>query len=224
MKYLLSRTIYRWHKLSSFNDWVHVTALFAISLVVGKYIITGEYRMFSMIWNLFLAYIPYWISHYFLKKQQVKDSVFLQWIFTLSWFFFLPNAPYMITDLFHLEPGPKYYNWYDLLMLFSFAWLGLMLGFLSLYRIEQGLRKRFPTLQVSIFIQLVIMLNAMGIYIGRYLRWNSWDLVSNPFELFKSILFLIFRPDWYPDFWFFTICLTMMMALLYATAKKSPST
>jgi len=127
---------------------------------------------------------------------------------------------YILTDLFHLvniDSAPK---WFDLLLLLSFAWNGLLFGIVSLRRMELILQavsgKGF-----SLFIVFTVMwLNAFGIYLGRFLRYNSWDVIAHPFSLFSEMLAIILHPFHNKMEWGMIFCYAVFMTLLYITIKK----
>jgi uncharacterized membrane protein len=133
-----------------------------------------------MIWNLFLAWLPV-ILVYNWKQTRRKYPVF-SWIFFGLWFLFFPNAPYIITDLFHLYYRDPVPFWYDLVLLMNFVWAGLFLGYISLYEVHEWLNTIFSRIIGWFLIGGLLLLSGFGMYIGRYLRWNSWDLIVNPFE------------------------------------------
>ena len=133
---------------------------------------------------------------------------------------FIPNAFYIITDLFHLRNVHSAPRWFDLLLVFSFAWNGILFGVISLRRVELiiGL-DRGPLYSLGL-IFAVMWLNALGIYIGRYLRFNSWDIVTDPFNLMIEIGDLVINPleNWYA--WGMTGTYALFMTLLYLSLKK----
>ncbi len=143
-----------------------------------------------LVWNLFLAWIPYWLSmamHHFSKKWIVV-------ILLMTWLVFLPNAPYLVTDLLHVRFRPPVPYWYDTMMLFSFAWTGLFLGFLSLLDVQCFLEKKFGKKISDVLIWIAIILCAFGVYIGRCQRWNTWDIITHPYQLFCDIMQVVFHP------------------------------
>lgn len=148
-----------------------------------------------MIWNLFLAWIPYWLT-LLLKHKNVYRKMGLGTAFLLLvWLAFFPNAPYMITDLKYLSYTPANLPfWFDSVMMLSFAWTGLMLGYFSLYKVQQYLRELTnPTF--SWLSTVAILIGASyGIFLGRYQRWNSWDLVVQPLDVIKDIIATVSSP------------------------------
>jgi uncharacterized membrane protein len=171
-----------------------VSSLISILLLYARIEWSGSIRYVFLAWNLFLAWIPF--VFVLLLKAAVEDgkSIWVRLPLFACWLLFFPNSPYILTDLFHLDARPGVPLWFDLVLLLSFAWNGLLLGFASLFYIRNYLKQRFSDLWVSIFIISLMVLCSFGIYLGRYPRWNSWDLFSNPVALFTDILDMITHP------------------------------
>jgi len=137
------------------------------------------------------------------------------------WLLFVHNSFYIVTDLFHLyhlNAAPK---WLDILMIFSFAWNGILCGIISIRSIEMIFlwkrKKNFSLLLVFV----VMWLSAFGVYIGRVLRFNSWDVITNPFSLMCDILDMVLHPVANFYSWGMTSCYSVFMTLLYYSIKKS---
>jgi uncharacterized membrane protein len=142
-----------------------------------------------MWWNLFLALVPLLAATMFsiqYKKKGMYSAGNL--LLFISWLLFFPNAPYIITDLIHLaDNNPGIPLWYDALMLFSFAFTGLFSGFFSLFLIYKVFKDYLKSHKGYWFIPLVFFLSGYGIYLGRVLRWNSWDAFTRPHVLVGDI-------------------------------------
>ncbi|MCC6459079.1 MAG: DUF1361 domain-containing protein [Saprospiraceae bacterium] len=134
-------------------------------------------------WNLFLAWVPYLAALRF-----ERSGSRLRWAWFLLWLLFLPNAPYIVTDFIHLHHRPPVPVWYDMVMLFSFASTGLMLGLLSLYEIRLALGRQWSRLFTESIMCAAIGLAGFGVWLGRFQRWNSWDVFSNPAGLLRDLL------------------------------------
>jgi uncharacterized membrane protein len=109
----------------------------------------------------------------------------LPWL--LLWLAFLPNAPYIITDLIHLRPVGYVPVWYDAGMLFASAFTGLLLGLYSLSMVRQALIAKIGLLGADFAVLGAIILSGFGIWIGRFLRWNSWDVLTRPSALMADL-------------------------------------
>ena len=164
-----------------------IASLFAVSLEMLRIAISGEKRFLYFIWNLFLAWIPYLIGIYLPIAYYKMKNKFFVYLLLIIWFLFWPNSPYIITDLLHLKQKKTMPLWYDLGLILSFAWAGLILGYISLIEIQNLVRKRMGRMASWIFASFMLLLGALGIYIGRYGRLNSWD-VLNPDKLYSTLL------------------------------------
>ena len=153
----------------------------------------------------------------------------------LVWLLFVPNAFYMLTDLYHLSDNrsPRIPEWYDLALIFSFAWNGLLLGVLSVRQMERllesrrlasgifGRRRRVPLrFPGGVFVYPVIGLCALGVYTGRYLRYNSWDILSDPFQLIGDMAGMIIHPLHNQPAWSMILCYTILLSFIYTMLKK----
>jgi uncharacterized membrane protein len=110
--------------------------------------------------------------------------------------------------------------WYDLALLLSFAWNGLLFGILSVRQMEKLFEKNFNKKFGALFIVPVMALNGFGVYIGRYLRFNSWDVLANPFQLTNDIIYMFIHPIRNRFDWSMIVCYTLLLTLMYYTMKK----
>lgn len=189
-------------------------------MIAARVIYSGEYRFIFLIWNLFLAWIPFIISTSFKRIQHIKwrKQSFVFFI----WFLFFPNALYIVTDLIHLDIESTVPKWYDALLLFSSSITGLLMAFVSLLRMEKFLLLKFSNKMVNMMILVILFFGAFGVYLGRFLRWNSWDIISNPLGLVVSIAQRFIFPFQHLQTWGITLLLTTLFYLLYLAIKKLP--
>ena len=166
-------------------------------------------------WNLFLAFIPWAFSTCAIIKPKFQSKRIVVIIVLVSCLLFFPNAPYILTDLFHLRGKLSMPVWFDLLLILSFAWTGLMFGFLSLWDIEKLLAKTMRSSWVTIISVLLLFIGSFGIYIGRYLRWNSWDIIREPFGLIYDIGDRFINPFVHTRTWGVTIFMGIFLNMLY---------
>ncbi len=192
-----------------------VSLLFSLSLIIFRVWYSGGIYYTFLVWNLFLAFIPLAISTMLVLHEENIKSIFSLFIIVSLWLVFFPNAPYIITDLFHLQARNNIPLWYDLAMILSFAWNGLMLGFVSLADVQKVLAKRFGSFLGWAFAILAIVLGSFGIYLGRYLRWNSWDIITNPISIAYDITERVLNPLVYPKAWAMTIVFSTFLLLCY---------
>lgn len=168
----------------------------AILLMVTFGILLVTYRMFRttyvtyvfFLWNIFLALIPFVISTIIVRHQLIDKRPTLSLMMLCFWLLFLPNSFYMVTDLFHLKQRHSIPLWYDLLLIFTFAWAGLMIGYSSLLDIHRYLTLRNTRVLAWFNSMGTLVLVAFGVYLGRYMRWNSWDLFAQPSLLLDDVM------------------------------------
>ena len=182
-----------------------VLSLYCIIQLIFRVFYTNSFFYIFLLWNLILAYIPFWISHRFLTQQKIRKIKILFWSILLIWMAFLPNAPYIITDLFHLQKGSSMPQWFDLILVCSFACNGLLLFYISIMEVNQILKQQFSKITIAIATSFIFLLCGFGIYLGRYLRWNSWDIVQNPAMLFRDAMNRFLHPMDHPKTWGVTI-------------------
>ncbi len=156
----------------------------SFGLVVFRVMMTKQLIFIFLIWNLFLAFIPYFIANWlYLFKEKFNKYTIIPIV--AMWLLFFPNAPYIITDLIHLNPNKSFGYWYNLLIIVSCAWNALIMGLLSLNDVQNVIAEKYNRLIAWIVAVASIFLCSFGIYIGRILRWNSWDIFFDT----KSLLY-----------------------------------
>lgn len=190
----------------------------SILLVIGRVLLTGHVVFLFLIWNLFLAVIPFAIST---MLGTAKGSLQARMLVPVGavWLLFFPNAPYILTDLFHLDTRPGVPLWYDLALILSCAWNGLMLAYASLSDMQRLVQQRLGTAAGWAFATLALLLSSFGIYLGRYLRFNSWDVLTNPLALFFDIVNRILHPFSFPGTWGVTLVFGVFLLLGYSTVR-----
>ena len=202
------------------HRWLAASIMFSVLMVMARIVYTGTLTFVFFVWNLFLAYVPYFISSWLQSRPAVMEN---KWKFSavfIAWLLFIPNSFYIITDLFHLS---VYYGtplWFDVALIFSFAWNGMLLGVLSMRQMERIVHARFRLKNELYFIAPLMFLNALGIFIGRFLRFNSWDVVTNPFSLFIDIADVLLNSSNYVMAWGMIGCYAALMTFMYLTLKK----
>ena len=168
--------------------------IFSVAIWRVRSEFSGTVHYAFLIWNLFLAWIPFIIAYF-----TYTVSINRKWIYVVIpiaaffWLIFFPNAPYILTDFQHLAGAwTDVPVWYDVMLLIWFAFTGLLLGIVSLFLMQEIIRREFGCWAGWAFVALVTGLSSAGIYMGRFLRWNSWDILRNPAGLavhtFESML------------------------------------
>ena len=193
---------------------------FSCLLLLARMVYTGRLTFAFLVWNLFLAFVPYFFSSRMMQRPAWTASRWKFPVAFIAWVLFISNAFYMLTDLFHLFDSSAVPLWYDLLLIVSFAWNALVMGILSVRHMEKMVTAMWPRLPGWAFLYPVMVLNALGVYIGRYLRFNSWDIVSSPFALVADIVHILLHPVHYRQAWGMIGCFSFFLAILYTMIKK----
>lgn len=179
--------------------------LFALRVIHTHHLLHGFLN-----WNLFLAWLPMIaaLSAYNLHKRSSR----MRWVgvavFSLAWLLFMPNAPYLVTDIVNLYPQPDMPFWYDIILFAAYIWTGMFLGLVSLFLMQEIVRHVAGRVISWLFALGVLGLSSFGIYLGRFLRWNSWDIFLNPRHLLADIVAQVRHP--------FTHIETYLFSLIFA--------
>ncbi len=178
---------------------------------------TQRLNYISLNWNLFLAWIPliFALAAWLLIQRRTWLPVIL--LLLAGWLLFLPNAAYIITDLIHLRARNGAPLWYDALMVFSYAWNGLILGMTSVWIVQSLVERWFGAVAGWLLAGGALFASAFGIYLGRFLRWNSWDILTEPRSLLQDILSPMLNPFEHPRTLAVTALLSGMLLMIYIT-------
>lgn len=157
------------------------------AFLLGLRVLKSENALgFGLAWNLFLAWIPLGFALIARRVNSQKYKIQTGALMAL-WLLFFPNSTYIITDLMHLEHLDKHLLWYDSVGIFVTALTGLLLGLYSLLVVHEVL-DRFVSAKISwVIISFCVGLSGFGVYLGRFIRFNSWDLFTQPIYLLRSI-------------------------------------
>jgi uncharacterized membrane protein len=168
-------------------------------------------------WNLFLAWVPFGFSCVLWKLPENKKYVWIfQGIILMLWLLFFPNAPYIITDLMYLngaygDPNTAALIWYDSILFLSYVMNGLLVGLVSLSQVHDWLDERLSKTISRILIGAVMILSSFGIYLGRFERWNSWDIFYHPILLIKNSVQQLLHPIENPKTYVITILFSLFL-------------
>ena len=208
--------INRWTKV---EQMLVLSLAFTVGLIVFRIIYWGKLTFLFFTWNLFLAAIPLLLSRLLIHFYKINLKALL---ILCAWIVFLPNAPYLITDIVHFAERPPVSKWYDLLLVTSAAWNGLMLGVVSLMQVEDFLQKHLSTWKIKIIMGCAIFACSFGIYLGRFLRYNSWDVLTDPSDLVHQVQSQVLRPHQHANTWAFTLLFGAMFYIFYYTIRQLP--
>lgn len=189
-----------------------ITSVLSVSLLALRIVKVEAGYFFFLVWNLFLAWLPFvFATAAFTLRRRVLFSA----VFGLLWLLFLPNAPYLLTDLIHLRWVEGVPIWYDLIMFLSFVFSGLMLGLTSLNMMQTIVEERAGNFVGWLFVVAIMGLAGYGVYLGRFLRWNSWDVVANPLGLFADMLAMVRHPIAHIESYFISAAFAAIFLLAY---------
>lgn len=169
-------------------------------------------RFLFLGWNLLLAWIPLGLLYllpYFPRKGWLQGGILTAWLL------FFPNAPYLMTDLIHLRARPGIPLWFDALLLFTFAYLGLVLGIRALEGLRRYLCQYYSRSWANAFTVTTLLLSGLGIYLGRVLRWNSWDALLRPHGPILDTLALVHSPLQNGEAWLMILLFTLVFSAIY---------
>lgn len=207
--------IYRLYSRNMLHSHLALAIGFALSLLAFRIYFTHSFFYSFLVWNLFLAAVPFMITQFskhflFAIQDRWKVLVFGFWLL------FLPNSPYIITDLVHLHNEQSVLMWYDLFLVFVFALTGLVLGLVSMLDIYKVLVTRFSERLAELSLLAISLLCGFGIYLGRFLRFNSWDAFSKPITLLADIIGSIQEPK----AWFMTLGFGGFLWVLFVLVRS----
>ena len=168
-----------------------------IGLVAARVAYSNSERHIGLIWNLFLAWIPFILAYIAHAVSWRRIWVYLVVPFiAFIWLIFFPNAHYMLTDLQDLaRQAGEAPLWYDVIIVVWCSWTGMLLGVISLYLMQDIITRTYSRFIGWAFVFVISGLSSFGIYIGRFVRLNSWDILQDPAETAMNILGLIIDPS-----------------------------
>jgi uncharacterized membrane protein len=190
-------------------------SVLCFSFSIFRFVYSDTKIFLFLNWNLFLAFIPWVLTTIAVLRPNILKTRLIILILLGSWLLFFPNAPYILTDLFHLRHRASMPIWFDLVLILSFAWTGLLFGMLSLLDIEKIMGKLLHPFLVKVISAGLLFLGSFGIYLGRYLRWNSWDMITEPFRLIYDIRENIINPFGHLRAWGMTIFMGLFLNMIY---------
>lgn len=192
-------------------------SVLSLVLLVARAFLIQHVELKFYVWNLFLAWLPLLFA---LRVYRLATARPVRgWTLLLSavlWFLFFPNAPYLVTDFLHLRFRPHLPPWFDIVLMMSFAWIGLLLGYFSLMLMQETVRMRRGAAWGWIFAVLMLGLGSFGIYLGRIARWNSWDALIRPHVLVEDLI-VRSDPKGHPEMFAFLLTFFCFSLLSYAT-------
>lgn len=201
-----------------------LSSALSVTLLAVRIWYAGTRYYVFLNWNLMLAWAPLILAFVLwrLDQSQARRPTLIMAVVFGGWLLFLPNSPYIVSDLMHLNHRDRVPLWYDAIMLFSFAWNGLILGFVSLSIVQQLTARWFGQVAGWILVALTLMATGFGIYLGRFGRWNSWDVLVDPFGLLRQVLHFAMNPIEYRQTIGVTLLFAGFLIVAYLTVTLLP--
>jgi uncharacterized membrane protein len=192
-----------------------ILSLFVLAMIVFRVFYTGTSEHVGIAWNLLLAWIPFALA--LVVYDRSRSNVMTPTLAAVGalWLLFLPNAPYIVTDLKHVGRGGDVLVLYDVLLLSAAAWTGLLLGLTSLFLMHAVARRLVGAVNAWVLVVGALTLSSFGIYLGRVQRWNSWDVFVRPGSRFGDIANGVLHPLSHPRPLAATILFTSFLLASY---------
>ena len=192
-----------------------VSVAFYIAGAIANHSLQFDY----LLWNLFLAWTPLVAVVFLLRSLRVRLwSDWISLVLTVLWLLLLPNSFYMISDFVHVQDVVRNDLLYDVVMFTSFIFTGVLLGFSSLYIVHMELRKRISNRFSNSCIAAILFLCSFAIYLGRDLRWNSWNVLTNPAGILFDVSDRLIHPLRGGDMYTTTLTFFILLSGLYTAA------
>lgn len=164
-------------------------------LLIMRAVLAQEVRWTGFFGNLILAWIPLLFS--WLLCGQLDRADRRPWLIGslfVGWLLFFPNSAYIVTDMVHLKTREPIPRWFDYILITAYAWTGLFLGYVSLTLLHHRVRAAFGRMAGWGFVSLMLGLGSFGIYVGRFFRWNSWDVIARPWKILDDLVKFVELP------------------------------
>jgi uncharacterized membrane protein len=188
----------------------------ACAFYAFRVIYSGSYNYANLLWNLTLAWLPYIFAVIASSVYEITPKRWwLIFLFGFLWLAFFPNAPYIVTDFYYLGPRPPVPLWFDISLIAIFAFTGCFLAIASLRTIHVMIERSLGRIFGWLFALFSLALASFGVYLGRFGRYNSWDILLEPKSLLKEIAGNLLNPLDNLGFVGFTIMFTSILLVFY---------
>jgi uncharacterized membrane protein len=209
------RTSFSDRRLAVFSALLGLSGLVAV-LVAFRIAYSHSFEDVPFLWNLFLAWIPFALALLIYDRHRRGARPVQPLALGLLWLLFFPNAPYIVTDFGYLTDMTGKTFWFEGLLIGTAAVTGLLLGFMSLYLIQAIVRRVAGARYAWLFVFVALALSSVGVYLGRVLRWNSWDVFVRPGSLLAELARVLVDPFAHPRPIAMTILFTSFLLASYA--------
>jgi uncharacterized membrane protein len=181
-----------------------------------RVLITGSGRYWFVPENLALAWFNLLLAG--VLVDELKHRRWLSWqnlALTIGWLLFLPNAWYVLTDFIHVFPNGEISQLFDIVLISLLVFTGFTLGIASLFLVHRELLARLSLLKGWLFIEAAVLISSFAVYLGRDLRWNSWDVITNPGSVLVNVSDRIVDPFGSPRALNVTLLFFILVNVIY---------
>lgn len=203
-------------QLYRFTAAIGLSCAVSVGLLAARIEASESMRYSFLLWNLVLAAIPALLAWWLVLR--IDEFGWLKWqqiLLTIVWLSFLPNSFYLITDFVHIRETYEASLIFDIVMMTSFVFNGVVFGFLSIYLVHLRLIKRLKANWALGLVMLIILACSFAAYLGRYTRWNSWDIVLRPAGLLFDVSDRFVNPSAHEQTYMITVLFFGLLATLY---------
>lgn len=198
-----------------------------LGMLALRFFFTGRFSYGFLVWNLFLGLVPLSIAFVALLVERQNWPIWGRihlWALSVLWLIFLPNSSYIFTDFIHLiqrglgsgNPNARgmanMLVWFDVITRSLFAFVGHFIGLTSLYVMHALWRKAFGRRVGWLVVTISCFAAGYGVFIGRFVRWNSWNLFTHPEESWGDLVDNLATPD----AWLFTLGFAVFLLVSYS--------
>lgn len=181
-----------------------------------RILLTDTLRYWFVPENLLLAWISLIVAWFLASGLKRRRWASWQNIsLSIIWLIFLPNSWYVLTDFIHVYPTREITELYDISLISLLVTTGFMLGFASLYIVHREFIARFSRVYSHLIVAAILLLSSFAIYLGRHLRWNTWDIIADPGGLALNVSDRLINPSTYPQAFGVTAIFFALLSLLY---------
>jgi uncharacterized membrane protein len=182
---------------------VHPAAIVGISLLVlallqWRHHYEPYIARAYLVWNLFLAWIPYVCALLLARLGRRGARLWTLVPLGVVWLAFLPNAPYLVTDIVHIQHGDPPRLVYDIPLFTAVVLSGVLLGVAAMQPVHRLVAERYGAAASTAFPPVIAGAVAFGVYLGRVQRWNSWSFVEHPGRLAHAAGAVVVHPAAHP--------------------------
>lgn len=158
-----------------------LSSLLSLFLFGLRVFVTGSHDYSFIPGNLALAWVSLLVIVVLAKRLkttrwQSGQNILL----TIVWLAFLPNAWYVLTDFIHVYPNGEISQLYDIVLISTLVFSGFAIGLTGLSLFYKEICRRYNPGTSILLTEAVILLSSFAVFLGRDLRWNTWDVLTNP--------------------------------------------